>query len=334
MIDVRNVSLIIIAALIVVGFLFFMTTYTVRFTDVAIVTTFGRAGDGSRVETPGLKFKWPAPIQSTTVYDNRVRLLKTRDETQQTADQRQLVVGAFLTWRINDPLRFYRRWRGEAGADPGEHFRLAERTLEPLFRSAMSEVSRFTMSDLFAADGSSRILELEEAILARLRGAATDAGDSEIALYGIEVAMVGISSIELPETATQQVFEKMKSTRDKLAADAESQGAARANTIREAAKDDAQTILAFANNFASEILRRGGFEAARWLEVMEEEPRLAAFLERIDLMRRGFGKRVTLIFDTSMIGFELFGPGGADLFFDEQPKSELDRDAPPESAQR
>ena len=325
----RNVFLIIIAALILAGFLFFMTTYTVRFTDVAIVTTFGKAGPDSRVDTPGLKFKWPAPIQSTTIYDNRVRVLRARDETQQTADQRQIVVGAFLTWRISDPLRFYRHWRGEGGAEPREHYRQAEDSLEGPFRSAMSEVSRFNMGDLFSPDGDSRIPQLEQAVLDRLRAPRPGESESELARYGIEVVMVGISSIELPESTTTQVFEKMKSTRQKLAAEAEAEGSARADAIRQDAENDAQNILVFTDAVASEQLRQGDLEAARWLGAMNQEPQLAAFLERVDLMRRGFGRRVTFIFDTKMLGFELFDPKGADSFFGEQTAEEATAEIPP-----
>ncbi len=328
----RNVSLIIIAALIVVGFLFFMTTYTVRFTDVAIVTTFGRAGENASVEDPGLKFKWPAPIQSTTIYDNRVRLLRTRDETQQTADQRQIVVGAFLTWRISDPLRFYTNFRGDAGPDPQQHYEAAEDKLEPIFRSAMSEVSRFRMSELFATGEDSRIGELERAILERLGSADVEGGRGKLDAFGIEVPLVGISSIEFPQEVTTQVFERMKSEREKLAADAEAEGEARAQAIRSSATDDAQRIMAFVGALAGEILARGETEAAQWLEVMDEEPQLAAFLERIDLMRRGFGKRVTLIFDTRMVGFELFDPLGLVSFFGDRPVGGTGEDDTPAEA--
>ena len=310
----RNLFLIIIAAIIVIGFLFFMMTYTVRFTDVAVVTTFGRAGENARVETPGLKFKWPAPIQSTTVYDDRVRLLKTRDETQQTADQRQIVVGAFLTWKISDPLKFYTNFRGDAGPDPEQHYEAAEDKLEPIFRSAMSQVSQYRMSDLFAMGSASKIADLERDILSRLQTTDVDA-QSDLDDFGIEVILVGVSSIEFPQSATTQVFERMKAEREKLAAEAESEGSARAQTIRSNAEADAERIMSFVSALAGEILARGETEAARWLAVMNEDPELAAFLERIDLMRRGFGKRVTLIFDTRMMGFELFDPDGIARFF-------------------
>lgn len=299
----RNIFLIIIAAVILLGFVFFMTTYTVRFTDVAIVSTFGSAGDDAKVDQPGLKFKWPAPIQSTTIYDNRVRLLKGRSETQQTADQRQIVVGAFLTWRIADPIQFYKSYAGEGGSDPTEHYRQAERTLEPMFRSAMSEVSRFNMSDLFARGDASRIKDLETAVLQRLTAQSQD---------GIAVEMVGISSIELPEQTTQAAFEQMRTSRQTLAADAEAEGNARAEAIRKAASNDAQKILSFVSPYVAQILARGESDAARWIQTMNQEPRLAAFLERTDLMRRGFGKRVTLILDSAMTGLELFGADGAD----------------------
>ncbi|MEO1130071.1 MAG: SPFH domain-containing protein [Planctomycetota bacterium] len=299
--------LIAIAVIIVGGFLVFMMTFTVGFTEKAVVTTFGKAGPDDVVTDPGLKFKWPAPIQSATVYDTRVRLQEIRDETQQTADQRQVVVGAFLTWRVDDPLLFYQRFRGDAGADPREHYRIAERSLESVFRSAMAEVSRYRFDQLFTTEGDSSIASLEDAILSRLN-ASREQGGGEVSRYGIEVKMVGIKSIELPEQATSEVFEQMRSTREKLAADAESQGQSIAASIRSKAESDVRTILDFAANRAAELQAQGDREAARWLEVQQQAPALAEFMRKVEFLRSGFGKSTNIFFTPNTPGLEVFGP--------------------------
>jgi len=313
----KRIVLFALAGIIVVGFLIFMTTFTVRFTETAVVTTFGRATESSVVVSPGLKLKWPSPIQSATVYDKRARLLEARDETQQTADQRQLVIGAFLTWRIADPLEFYKAHRSDAGASPAEQYREAEKKLGDVFRSALSEVSRFTLDDLFAAgDRESRIPELEAAILGRLARA-----DDDVQGYGIEVLMVGVNSVQLPASATRQIFEQMKSERAKLAADAESRGESLADFIRAQARDDAARIESFVAPAVGEILARGEREAAEWLAIKAEEPKLAEFLERIRLLREGVGGQTTLVLPTTMIGLELFDPESLATYADPAPET-------------
>ncbi len=296
----KKILLFSLAAVIIGGFLVFMMTFTVRFTETAVVTTFGRADEQSVVESPGLKFKWPSPVQSVTVYDKRARLLETREETQQTADQRQLVIGAFLTWRVQDPLAFYQAHR-EEGSSPTEHYRKAERNIESLFRSALAEVSRYRLDELFTtAQTPSKLPELEAAMLARMTG-----GRNEAQGYGVEVEYVGIKSIELPASATSQVMEQMKSEREKLAADAESQGEARALAIKASAEDDAERIRSFVRPAAAEIEAQGEREAARWLSQMAQAPQLAIFLEEVRLLREGFGRKATIVLPTTFPGLQL-----------------------------
>lgn len=309
----RSTLLIIVAAIVLAGFLVFMTTFTVRFTDTAVVTTFGRASEESVVTEPGLKFKWPAPIQSTTVYDNRLRVLKVRDETQQTADQRQVIVGAFLAWRVEDPLLFYSRQRG-AGSDPSEQYLSAEQTLTSVFRSAMAEVNRYRLDELFTPEeGAERLAALERAILDRLNRSRTDGGD-EVSQYGVVVQMVGINRIELPESVTRDVLDQMRAEREQLAAEAESRGQAIASAIEQSGRDDARKILAFAEQVAADIRNRGEREAAVFREVLNQEPRLAMFLTQIEVLRESFGRQVTLVLDTDFFGMELFGGDWMGMF--------------------
>jgi len=301
----RKLVLIGIAVFVVAIFAMYMVTYTVSYTDTAVVTTFGKAGDGSVITDPGLKWKMPAPVQSTTVYDTRVRFLEARLEQQQTADDRQIVVKAFLTWRVDDPLLFYQRFSGSAGSETREHYRKAEETLTSLLRSAIAEVSRYELGDLFSPEvGSSKLGELEEAILARIRGV-----DRGVAVdYGMDVEMVGINGVELTADTTKEVFERMKSRRKKLAAKAESEGTAEATAIRSKAESDARRIRAFAQLRAAELSTEGGTEAAAFLSELQEEPKLANFMKMLELMSGGFGRRATLVLPTDMMGLQIFSP--------------------------
>ena len=79
-----------LALLFVAAVIAFAFSYTVRFTESAVVTTFGRAGEDAVVSEPGLKFKWPYPIQSVTKYDSRLRVLQTRSQTQERSSRRRI----------------------------------------------------------------------------------------------------------------------------------------------------------------------------------------------------------------------------------------------------
>lgn len=309
----RSTFLLTLTGLIVLGFVLFMVTYSVRFTEAAVVTTFGRASENS-IKNPdgngaGLYFKWPYPVQSVTKYDRRVRLLESRIESQQTSDARPIIVEAFLTWRVTDPLVFYQRF-SNSGPEARDHYSAADRNLSDLLRSAMAEVSNFRMSDLFSpTPGGSRLADLERAILERIRrGEASDDDRGRMADYGVQVELVGIRRIVLPEETTRDVYDRMKATRDKLAAEARAQGDAIASTIRNEAESQADRILAFARRLAAEIRNQGDLEAARWLQQLDEAPELAVFLQNVELIREGFGKQVTLVVPTSFPGMQLLDP--------------------------
>lgn len=304
----KTIWVIVFASLIVGGFLLYMSSYTVRFTEAAVVTTFGQADAKDVVTDPGLRFKWPAPIQSTTVYDTRARFLQAKSETQQTADDRQIIVEAFMTWRVKDPLVFYQRFRGQAGTNARDHYNEAQKTLTSILRSALSEVSRYRLGDMFVAEaGASKLPQLEADILARINADAVQGGGN-VGQYGVEVLTIGINSVVLPQDTTREVFQRMSESRKRLAAKAESEGNALATAIRSEAEAAAKRIREFARFRADQIRNRGDLEAAPYLTALNEEPELAAFLKKIEVMRESMGKQATLVFPTSMIGFELLSP--------------------------
>lgn len=304
----RTIWTIIIAAVIVGGFLLYMSSFTVRFTEAAVVTTFGQASSTSVVTEPGLRFKWPAPIQSTTVYDTRARFLQAKSETQQTSDDRQIIVEAFMTWSVKDPLVFYQRFRGSSGSNAREHFNAAQATLTQNLRSALSEISKYRMADLFNPDpAASKMAQLEKDILARVNASA-DQGGGNVSQYGVEVKTIGINSIVLPQDTTREIFTRMSESRKRLAAKAESEGNALATAIRSEAEASAKRIREFAKFRADQIRNRGDVEAAPFLTALNEEPALAAFLKRLEILRDGLGKRSTLVFPLSMDGLSLLAP--------------------------
>lgn len=316
----RKTFLFLIAGVIALGFLVYMMTYTVKFHESAVVTTFGRVTDASVVREPGMRFKWPAPVQSVTLYDTRARFLNSKSETQQTADDRQIVVETFVTWKVSDPLMFNQRFN-RSGSGAADHFKSAEKVLADMLRSAMSEVSRYKLSDLFAPKlGDSKLPALEGDITARLKRGPSSAaepasgsgeparGGESLESYGIQVLMVGINKVVLPESTTAQVFERMKATMEARAARAESEGQAAELQIRSAAESDAKRIEAFARVKAETIKNKGEIEASKWLAAMQSDPEFAAFLDKTRMLRDGFGRQVMLVLPTSMFGPDIFDP--------------------------
>lgn len=304
----RRTIILVVGLVFAVALLSRAMTYTVRFTEAAVLTTFGSAGAGAEKTEPGLKFKWPDPIQSVTKYDKRARFLQTRSQTQQTADSKQLEVESFCTWRVKNPLKFFQRF-SNAGDHASDHYKKAEEVLRGNLRSAIGEISKYRLNELFSTDTkSTKLAELESRVLGGLRSAAQDQAGGNLDDYGMEVVTVGINRIVLPEETTKAVFESMKAERKRLVTDLESRGVSAAQAITSTATQNATRIEKFTEALAADIRKKGDEEALEFVAKMNQSPELAVFLKSMDFIRDSMAKRMTLIFSTTMPGMELFSP--------------------------
>lgn len=308
----------IVVAVFLAAMIGYSVTYTVRFTESAVVTRFGRAvvgeNDSNPMGEPGLHFKWFYPIDSVTKYDTRTRFLQARSETQQTADDFQVVIEGYATYRVSDPLKFYRSFSANS-ARAIDHFREAEATLLSRLRSGLGQTSRFRMAELFDPTvGGSKLGELEASVLAQMNGGDVEnqrGSSGPLSDYGIEVTMVGIDRVVLPEVTTQAVMDRMSQERIKLATKYTSEGAALAETIRSSAEADAARIRAFAESRAKEIIAQGESEAAQYLAMQDTHPELAVFLQQLEMMREVYARKVTLVLSTDTFGLQYFNPASA-----------------------
>ncbi len=296
MMRVRNFS---IGIAILLVLLASMVLFTVRYNEMAIVTTFGRA-DAASVKNAdgqgaGLHLKWPWPIQEVArVYDARVQVLDDRLEEQQTLDKQDVIVSAYVAWRIVDPLAFYRTLNTTAQA---------ERQLRDRLRDARAQIGRYTFDDLTNLDATRlKLAEAEAAILTRIQTEVEQQG------YGVQIQAVGVKRIMLAEPVTQKVFERMRANRQRLAQRARSEGDAAASDIRAKAKSAEQRILAFAEHRAQSIRAEGDAAAAEQYKVFRENEDFAVFLRKIEEYKRILKNNTTFLLDARSGPFDLFAP--------------------------
>src|SRR5260370_27418965 len=91
-------ALLSVAALI----LGYRTFFTVRETEFALVTEFGRPLYS--VGIAGLHVKWA--FQSATYFDRRLRVYNPRPSEFLTRDKKNIVVDSYVAWKIQNPDRF------------------------------------------------------------------------------------------------------------------------------------------------------------------------------------------------------------------------------------
>ncbi|MFN9368131.1 MAG: protease modulator HflC [Planctomycetia bacterium] len=284
----KNSFTVLVGIVVVAALLSYMFLYQVRYDQVAVRTTFDRAEEGSVQSTPGLKWRLPWPIHKVTHYSKRLQLLEDTIEELQTADGKSVIVKTYLTWRIVNPLDFYRSLK-----DPAE----AQRQLASKLRSIRSVISKYRLDELVNLDRDKiRLSAIEDEQKAELEQALAQSG------YGLKVESVGIYKIVLPEATTQKVFETMIKTRERLSENALQEGQAQASAIRSEAESARDRILAFAERRAQTIRSQGDREAAKEYQSFAANEEFAIFLRKVEALKKMLDHNTTFVLSADSLG--------------------------------
>ena len=264
--------------------------FQVRESEVAFLTTFGKADEA--VIKPGLRFKLPWPIQKVHRFDARVHNFEGKFEEAMTLDQRNVLVLVYVGWKITEPQKFNRSFPG--GVDD------AKRNLESLVRSAKNAtVGTHNFSDFINTDPAKlKFDEIEKEMLAQVAGTAKEK-------FGLEVKSLGIKRLGFPESVTQKVFERMKEERQRLVKQFEGEGDRDATKIRSSAERERSEKLADAEAAATRSRGEAEKEAAKAYKTLEQNKELAVFLQKLASMEAIAKERTTLILDQNSSPFDL-----------------------------
>jgi membrane protease subunit HflC len=244
--------LLLLLLLIIVGY---GAVFTVQQTEQALVMRFGRPVDV--VTDPGLHFK--APFMDTVIpIDKRILDLENPAQELIASDQKRLVVDAFARYRIKDALQFYQ----SVGSIQAANLQLTT-LLNSSLRRVLGEVTLIKI-----------VRDEREALMARIR----EQLDKEAGGYGIQVVDVRIRRADLPDQNSQAVYQRMKTERQREAAEFRAQGNQKAQEIRSNADREATIIVAEANSKAEQIRGEGDAERNRlFAEAYGKDPDFFAF---------------------------------------------------------
>ena len=224
--------------LVVVALIAYMSLYIVPQTQFALPL---RLGQPQAPKTqPGLYVK--APFIDNLIYiDKRILDLDAPSQEVIANDQKRLVVDAFARYRVTDPLKFYQTLGSITGA---------ELRLTNIMNSAIRRVL-----------GQSSFLDVVRNNRGELMEKIKDELNREATGFGVLVNDVRIRRADLPEANSQAVFQRMKTERQREAAQFRAQGGEQAQRIRAEADRSVARITGEANGSAEEI--RGSADAER-----------------------------------------------------------------------
>ena len=285
----KNYITMTVGAFLVIIFGFMLFTFQVRQTEVAIKTRFGKAGEATL--SPGFHFRLPWPVNEVYKFDNRIQNSEWTFEETGTKEGKPILVKVFVTWKIKEPLKFYNSFSGDLAE--------ANEVLEGKVRSAQNAViGMYAFNNLVTTNEEDLKLDAIEADM-------RDRVDTDSEGDGIEIMMVGIKRLGIPESVTGAVFERMKAERQARIQEIEAEGERQAKTIKAEADLKANEILAEAEAQAIQIRGEAEAQAAKYFEVFKKNPELANFLFNQKAMEGLLKDNSTLILDPKTPPFNL-----------------------------
>jgi|GEM_PF-317629 len=295
----RRLSTAILAIGIALVFVLYMVTYTVGYNEIAIITTFENATEpdpqllaagkdtGSVMQEPGLKFKWPWPIQRVETFPTQLQILSDTPEQLQLSDGNTIIINLALTWRIQDPLAF---------SIAHDSYEDAQDKLLAQLRDLKSVISDGYRFDQLVNEDPAKI-ELD-AMESKIATTLSQRLSTITPSYGVEVAKVSVGKMLYTESTASSVNIRMTATQEGKAGYIREQGEAQAAAIISEAESISKRLQDFANTVASDIETLGRDEAnailSRYAEKGASED-LAIYLRQLEAIEKILANRTTFV---------------------------------------
>jgi membrane protease subunit HflC len=259
---VKFTSLIVLGA---IAFILMLSAFVVQQTQQALVL---RLGAINRVVTePGLKFKVPF-IDSVIMLDKRLLDLDLPVQEILASDQNRLSVDAFARYRIANALLFFQSVNNINGANAQ-----LNRIVNSTIRNVLAEANYTAI----VRTDRARLMERIQADVNRQAQA-----------FGIEIADVRLTRVDLPAANSQAVFQRMQTERQREAADLRANGSQTSQEIRARADRDVQVLLGEAGRKADETRGQGDAERNRiFAAAFSKDPEFFAFYRSMQAYETG-----------------------------------------------
>lgn len=231
--------------IIIVGVVFFglfwSSFYIVNQHERAVLLRFGEV-EIPNVE-PGMHFAVPI-MNRLRKFDARLQVLDSKPQNFLTREKKRLQVDFYVLWRVADVQTFYTKTNGD-------RYRTGELLLPVVEAGLRNSFGERLMAEVISDSRDDLIQE-----------ATQDINQFSMSDLGIEVLDVRVKGIDLPPQASESVYQRMSSEREKEARKFRYEGRKQAEQIRAQADRKARTTLAEAYNKAETLRGEGDATAA------------------------------------------------------------------------
>ena len=249
--------------------------FTVNQTQQALVLQFGEPK--RTIQEPGLAFKLPF-IQDVTYYEKRVLSLIPQDaEEVILSDQKRLQVDAYARYQIEDPLLFYQTVRNELGA---------RGRLEAIIDSSVRRaLGRETLASILTGQRNDITRSIGEEV------------NASVSSLGIKIIDVRLRRADYPAATSQNIFNRMKSEREREAKEFRATGEEEAQKIRADAEKTRTVIISEAQREAQETRGAGDGKAIEiYADSFGQDADFFAFYRSMEAYRKSMNNT-----DTSLV---------------------------------
>lgn len=264
-----------IVALIALSILF-STLFVVDQRQYAIVFALGEVKQV--ISEPGLHFKLPPPFQNVLFLDKRILTLDTPEADRFiTAEKKNILVDAFVKWRIVEPKLYFISFGGDE--------RRAQDRMAQIVKAALNdEITKRTVREVISGERGK--------VMDAIRVKVTD----EAKQIGVEIIDVRLKRVDYVEQINASVYDRMKSERARVANELRSTGSAESEKIRADADRQRTVILAEAYRDAENIRGDGDAKASQiYAQAFGQNPEFYKFYRSLEAYRASFKNRNDLL---------------------------------------
>jgi len=238
---------------------------------------------------PGLHFKLPL-IQNVVFFDKRIQTLDAQPQSYLTIEKKFVVVDSFIKWRIADVAQFYRSTRGNLAS--------ASRLLADRINAALrDEFGKRTVQEVVSGERTAIMQTIAKE------------GDELASDLGVEIVDVRVKRIDFPEDISESIYERMRTERQRVAAELRAQGAEAAERIQADADRQRTEIVAKAYRDAELLRGEGDAKAAEvYAKAFEQNADFYSFWRSLGAYRGVFeGGGSVMVLDPDSEFFRYFG---------------------------
>jgi membrane protease subunit HflC len=279
-----------IVLLIIAAFLLNSIFFTVDETQRALVLQFGQPVGG--IKEKGLHAKIPF-IQRVVLLDNRLMEYDVGAAEIYTNDKKNMVVDAYVRWRIEDPLLFYQRFKSDNSYSIIEE---AKRRLGGIIVGELRrELGLHVLADIISQNRGSIMETVTDSSNKKLLE------DTEAGLVVIDVR---IKRADLPPENQKAVYDRMRTEREQQATKYRSEGKRNGQKIMSEADRQVRETIAEAE-MQSQVIRgeADGEAAAIYAEAYGQDPEFYAYKRSLESYQYTLKDRTVILMDPSEVDY-------------------------------